>query len=146
MLLFKLQDSFDIHGRLFNSLSTIYSSSTSKIKLNGKLSSSFNVTSGVKQGDIISPILFSLYLNDLATGIKDLNLGIDINGYNCSILLYADDIVLISPDEKSLQKMLDYVRKWCTRWRMAVNSSKTQVVHFRRKNLPRTNFDFKFGD
>ena len=146
LLLYKLQDSFDIHGRLFNNLSTIYSSSVSKIKLNGKLSPSFDVTSGVKQGDIISPILFSMYLNDLATGVKGLNCGIDINGYNCSILLYADDIVLISPDEKSLQKMLDYIRKWCNKWRMGINTEKTQVVHFRRKNTPQTAFCFTFGD
>ena len=48
LLLFKLNTTFDIHGRLFNGLSTIYNSSKSKIKLNGKLSPSFDVMSGVK--------------------------------------------------------------------------------------------------
>ena len=146
LLLYKLHNTFDIHGRLFNSLSTIYSSSTSKIKLNGKLSCSFDVMSGVKQGDIISPILFSMYLNDLATGIKNLNCGIDISGFNCSILLYADDIVLVAPSEESLQKMLDFIEKWCKKWRMAINKDKTQIVHFRRANIPRTNTSFHFGD
>ena len=45
-----------------------------------------------------------MYLNDLATGIKQLNCGIDIDGLNLAILLYADDIVLMAPDEESLQK------------------------------------------
>ena len=146
LLLYKLATKFDIHGRLFNNLSNIYSSSSAQIRLNGKLTTSFDVLSGVKQGDIISPILFSMYLNDLATGIKDLNCGIDINGFICSILLYADDIVLIAPDEESLQKMLDYINQWCNKWRMAINTGKTQVVHFRTPRTPKTNFNFQFGN
>ena len=73
LLLYKLATSFDIHGRLFNNLSTIFESSSAKIRLNGLFTDSFRVSSGVKQGDIISPLLFSLYLNDLATGIKSLD-------------------------------------------------------------------------
>ena len=145
LLLYKLATTFDIHGRLFNNLSNVYSSSSAQIRLNGKLSSSFDVISGVKQGDIISPILFSMYLNDLATGIKDLNCGIDINGFICSILLYADDIVLIAPDEESLQKMLDFINQWCNKWRMGINTGKTQVIHFRPSRTPQTNFNFRFG-
>ena len=108
LLLYKLSTIFNIHGRLFSTLSTIYESSSSQIRINGLLTDHFDVTSGVKQGDIISPILFSMFLNDLATGVKDLNCGIDINGFNLSILLYADDIVLMAPDEQSLQKMLTF--------------------------------------
>ena len=63
----------------------------------------------MKQGDVMSPILFSMYMNDLATGIKDLNCGVTIDVMKVSILLYADDIVLIAPKEESLQKMLDFV-------------------------------------
>ena len=146
LLLYKLSNSFDIHGRLFNTLATIYSSSVAQIRINGMLTEPFDVTSGVKQGDIISPLLFSMYLNDLATGIKNLNCGLDINDYNLSILLYADDIVLIAPSERALQKMLSYIHKWCKKWRMAINTDKTQVVHFRRQKSARTNHNFSLGN
>ena len=111
--MYKVSTTFVVHGRLFNTLSTIYESSTAQIRLNGALSDPFNVSSGVKQGDIINPLLFSMYLNDLATGIKELNCGVEMNSLILSILLYADDIVLIAPDEKCLQKMIDYVSDWC---------------------------------
>ena len=70
----------------------------------------FNVTSCVRQGDTLSPILFSLFINELAVGFKNLNLGIYIGG-KLSILLYADDIVLMSESEENLQKILDYCHK-----------------------------------
>ena len=52
---------------------------------------------------------------------------------------------MIASSERDLQKMLSYISKWCKKWRMAINSDKTQVVHFRRKNLPRTNYSFNLG-
>ena len=145
LLLYKLSQSFGIHGRLFSVLSTIYSSSNAQIRVNGLLTESFGVASGVRQGDILSPILFSMYLNDLASGIKDLNIGIDINGTNVSILLYADDIVLIAENETSLQMMLDFISKWCSKWRMAINAGKTQIVHFRHSNKQQSAHSFQFG-
>ena len=145
LLLYKLSSSFDVHGRLFNSISTILESSSAQIRLNGLFTDPFKVTSGVKQGDIISPLLFSLYLNDLATGIKSLNCGIDIGTINLAILLYADDIALIAPDEHSLQEMISYVNDWCKKWRMAINTEKTQIVHFRSTKSPITDYNFYFG-
>ena len=102
LLLYRLSTLYDIHGRLFNTLSTIYSTSNSQLRLNGLLTDSFHVSSGVRQGDVMSPVLFSMFLNDLATGIKELNCGIKLNNLDVSILLYADDVVLAAPDETSL--------------------------------------------
>ena len=62
------------------------------------------------------------------------------------MLLYADDIVLIAPDETSLQAQLDAVYKWCRKWRMVVNQDKTQVVHFRTPRQNLTSASFSFGD
>ena len=67
------------------------------MQINDKITDWFNVDSGVRQGDSLSPTLFSLFLNDLAKEIKDLDAGIMIAGICLSILLYADDIVLIAP-------------------------------------------------
>ena len=59
--------------------------------------------------------------------------------------LYADDIVLIAPDEHKLQLMLEFVSSWCKKCRMVVNTDKTQVVHFRPARKSRTWFEFHFG-
>ena len=83
-----------------------------------------------------------MFLNDLATGIKDLNCGIEIDTGELSILQYADDIVLMAPSVKNLQKMLNFVAEWCQKWRMAINIDKTKVVHFRNKCVNRTMYKF----
>ena len=66
---------------------------------------SLNITVGVNQGDNISPTLFNLFINKLANQIKELHCGI-IGIEQVSILLYADDIVLLSDYEKGFQRML----------------------------------------
>ena len=62
------------------------------------------------------------------------------------ILLYADDIVLLAPNEKNLQIMLNYVADWCSKWKMAVNEEKTQVVHFRPPRKQQSKFTWKFNE
>ena len=49
------------------------------------------------------------------------NGGIDINGEKICALLYADDLVLVSNDEESLQSMLNTMQKWCSKWRLLIN-------------------------
>ena len=50
-----------------------------------------------------------------------------------SSLLYANDIVLLAPDEESLHVQIKVVEEWYKRWRMSLNIVKTKVVHFRKK-------------
>ena len=52
---------------------------------------------------------------------------------------------MIAPDEHSLQKMLSFVNDWCKKWRMAINTEKTQIVHFRPTRSPKTDYKFNFG-
>ena len=107
---------------------------------------SFDIPTGLRQGDNLSPTLFSIFLNDLATGIKSLNAGITIDGFNLTILLYADDIVLLAPSPEKLQKQIEFIHQWCKKWKMSVNSDKTQIVHFRPKRQPLSSFVWKFGN
>jgi len=86
--------------------------------------------------------LFAVYINDLAQRINDLQCGIKIDDIFLSILLYADDIALIAPDELKLQQMLDVVTSWCSEWKLHINASKTQIVHFRNPSVQRSNFIF----
>ena len=138
------REQYRFAGHLYNAIKCIYSKTLSCIKLNSILAEWFDVTSGVRQGDTLSPTLFNLYINDLATGIKDLHKGVDFINTQVSLLLYADDIVLIADDEQSLRDQLNYLYEWCNKWRLSINNSKIDV-HFRPNCVNRTPFEFQSG-
>ena len=87
-----------------------------------------------------------MLINDLAVGVKELHCGIDIGNVGISLLLYADDIVLLAPSEEMLQTQLNFVSDWCTKWKMSVNEEKTQVMHFKPRRYARSNFQWCYGN
>jgi len=131
-----------IDGKFLNILKNSYKSMCGIIRLNGYMTNSFNISSGVRQGDVLSPTLFGLYIDDLVHDIKQLNCGVMYDNINIDILLYADDIILLSNSPEGLQSMLNTLGNWCKKWRLVVNNSKTNVIHFRREGQNVTNFNF----
>ena len=100
---------YKINGKIYKSIQALYGKTSACVTVNNMFSGWFFTNSGVRQGDSLSPTLFALFINALAEEIKRLNKGVDIDGHNISILLYADDIVLISDNEINLQIMLDHM-------------------------------------
>ena len=74
------------------------------IQLGSLLSDWFPISTGECQGDTLSPVLFAIFINDLAAEINSSNPGIDVNGDKLSLLMYADDIVLISSNLAEAQE------------------------------------------
>lgn len=144
-LWFKLMQ-LGLHGNILNAITSLYDDVQCALKVNDLISPWFPVKNGLKQGCKISPTLFSIYINDLAKEINELQIGVNIDETCLSILLYADDIALIAPDEVSLQLMLNTVNDWCTRWRLTLNQGKTKIVHFRGPSVSRSEFKFVCGD
>ncbi len=85
---------------------------------------------GVKQGDVLSPTLFAIYINDLALEIKHAAIGVRLDDLTVGALLYSDDIVLLAESESDLQSLLNIVYSWCSKWRLKINKDKTQIMHF----------------
>ena len=131
---------------MYKAIKSFYSSCTACIRVNEYCTDWFPVNSGVRQGDNISPTLFSLYINELAKEINSLKSGVKLGALELSILLYADDMVLVSENEQDLQKMLETMHDWCSKWRLKVNTTKTNIVHFRPKRAQETKFVFKLGE
>ena len=105
----------------------------------------FNVTTGVHQGDPLSPTLLNLFINDLIVYIKSLHLGVNIGDSLCiSILLYADDIILLAQTEGDLQIILNGLNDWCNNWKLRVNLKKSNIIHFisGRRKCKKLNINF----
>jgi hypothetical protein len=136
---------YKVDGKIYKAIKSIYKETESAVRLNGKFTRWFNINFGVRQGDALSTTLFSAFINNLATEINSLDLGIDIENSKIATLFYADDIVLVAGSEGDLQRMLDCVHNWCSRWRMSINVGKTNIIHFRKKSKSLTNFQFKIG-
>ena len=81
----------------------------------------------MRQGCIISPILFNLYSEYIIAEVMEYESGIKFNGNYISNLQYADDAALMSESKKKLQKMLDKLNSSCLDYGMA-NVKKTKVM------------------
>ena len=145
LLRFRLLAS-NINGNIYKSIVNLYSRTTVRIKINNQLSKEFVIENGIFQGETLSPLLASLYLNDLVQCINCAKLGVEVSGNMISILLYADDIVLIAPTEEKLQQELDILEKWTNNWQLTCNQNKTKIVHFRSPHVSKTTYAFHLND
>ena len=135
-----------VHGKILKVIQTLYSNLQSCVRINNNFTDWFSNSSGVRQGDNLAPILFVVFINDLANDVKSVQCGIRISEQMVSLLIYADDIIFISDSPEGLQKQLDILHRWSNRWHLSVNIVKTKVIHFRKTSDPCTNFSFKLGD
>ena len=96
------------------------------------MTNSFTSDVGIHQGDVLSPNLFNIYINDLTYSFYEACDPVNIGGKSLSCLLYADDVVLLSSSEKGLQNAVHKVSKYCKQWNLSINMNKTKVVVFNR--------------
>ena len=144
LLMYRLL-SYGINGKIYKAIHSLYNKTVSCVLLNQNVTDWFSVTSGVKQGDNLSPTLLCIYINDLAETLKRLNIGIKVNGKNICVFLYADDIVLLAENEKDLQTLLNTTHEWCSKWKLNINVEKSKIMHFRQHRKQQSNFQFKYG-
>ena len=131
----------------------MYSEIKSCVSAKNDISGFFISNIGVRQGENLSPILFSIYLNDLEGFLEqNRNFGIPVECLTeelyfflkIGVLLYADDTVFLAENENDLQICLDLFNEYCRIWKLKVNHSKTKVVIFGARNTSR--FSFKLGE
>ena len=144
-LLFFVLEEIGINKEFLALMKAQYTDTESCVKLNDKITNWLRTYSGVKQDQNDWATLFAIYANSLSENVKYLQKGIKIGNVLISLLMYADDIILISEKEQDLQHLIDEVYNWCKKWRMIVNTDKTQIVQFRLKKVQKTNFKFHLG-
>ena len=146
-LLYKLS-MMGIEGNFFRCISHMYQNSSTRIKLIQKVSAAIDVTIGTEQGHPMSPELFKIFIHDLSVNLSkldELNAPL-LNGVPISHLLWADDLVLLAMDAKSLQNQLDCLHDYADTWELSVNISKTNVMVFNScSRVLKCAYGFKLG-
>ena len=99
------------------------------------MSESFNVSNGVRQGGILSPYLFNLYMDDLSGRLKEMYAGSKIANMIINHLFYADDLVLMCPLHKFLPELLPICEKYVSEHDIKSNTKKSVVLVRRSKLL-----------
>ena len=121
-----------IRCRMYKAVKSMYEVGKARVRVGGDLTEAFMCSRGLKQGDSCNPILFSLLINELANEIvlKGKH-GITPDILQILIMLFADDVVLLSNTIVGLQQQLSVLRDAAKRLHLVVNFEKSQVVIFR---------------
>lgn len=118
-----------VDSRYANLLSNIYQNATLSVKIDDNVKTKkIPVNRGVRQGDTISPKLFTLALEDIFKKLKWDHKGININGRMLNHLRYADDIVIIAATSEELQDMLIQLHQESRKVGLKMNMTKTKIM------------------
>ena len=138
-----------INGKFLAVIQSIYHNVKSNVITQEGSTIFFPCLTGVRQGENLSPLLFSLYLNDLNHYMFSNNAGGSTCEFNSEdiyiylkimLLLYADDTVLFSETERDMLHALNVFQTYCNTWRLTVNVDKTKIVIFSSGKLKQYNF------
>ena len=118
----------------------MYTNQSIRVRWGSCLTTLCDVSNGVKQGGVISPILFTIYVDELLSRLKCCPFGCHIGQTFCGALGYADDVVIMAPTVVSLDKMLDICRFFAEEYDVCFNSTKSKLLIFNQKSYPKVNF------
>lgn len=130
-----------IHNRLFVNMVTKgiplciiqclinwYSKLSACVKWFGCISTTFSLKAGVRQGGVLSPFLFNLYVDDLINMLQSKGYGCHVGNIWIGCIMYADDILLLSPSVAGLQKMLDLCVLYAADVGITFNTTKSMCM------------------
>ena len=118
-LLFKLRH-HGIAGRLLSWFQVLLTGRQQIVSINGADSTPSPITSGILQGSSSGPLLFTIFINDLACLLEESGVGVK---------LFADDLKIYSSNSSLLHRSLEIITKWCTDWQMQVAVTKCAVLN-----------------
>ena len=109
-------------------LLNMYVNHVTRVAWNGISSASFEIRNGVKQGGILSPILFCIYFDSLLCELTKAGVGCYIGDFFVGALAYADDIVLLAPSLNAMRTMLNVCDRFAIEYDVVFNADKSKCL------------------
>ena len=146
-LLFQKLQKIGVNGKFFNVLKTIYNNDNCCVRVGDKVTNTFLANQGVKQGCVLSPLLFNIFLSDLpellsSSECHPVKLA---NSQYIGGLFWADDVVLLSESNKGLSEMITKLGNYSTNNYLELNMSKTKSMVFNKTGRYHRN-TYKLGN
>ena len=120
----------DICPTIARFLAFMYHHQQCCVKWSNSKSSLFSISNGVKQGGVLSPLLFNLYIDVLLHRLAASGFGCHIGNVFYGALAYADDIVLLCPSIAALNHMLAVCEKFSDEYSIKFNATKSKLIAY----------------
>jgi hypothetical protein len=119
-----------IRGKLWRLLFESYRGMQSQVVFNGMVSEVINIRQSVRQGSVLGPWLYMMYIHDLAVTLQSSQYGCKVGQVSCGGVLQADDIVIMALTPLALQNLLLICEDYSRNWRYKYNPIKSKILVF----------------
>lgn len=126
-LMWEILEEYGVDRHLIGAISSLYSDSMSYVRILGRKSEPFRVGAGLRQGCVLSPLLFIIYMDRI--GRRSLGQErVTIGSASVSHLLFADDLAILAPSQSDLRRALERFSLECEAASMRINVAKTETL------------------
>ena len=120
---------YNISANLVRTIEQLYDKATSAVQMNSSVGEWFRTTVGVRQGCLLSPTLFNIFLERIMSdALEEHDEKVSIGGRNITNLRFADDIDTLAEEEQELEAQVESLDKTCTRYKMEISAEKTKLM------------------
>ena len=120
---------YNISANLVRTIEQLYDKATSAVQMNGSIEEWFRTTVGVRQGCLLSPTLFNIFLERIMSDALEEHDGkVSLGGRNITNLRFADDIDALAEEEQELEALVESLGKTCTRYKREISVEKTKLM------------------
>ena len=118
---------YNISANLVRTIDQLYDKATSAVQMNGSIGEWSRTTIGVRQGCLLSPTLYNIFLERIMSdALEEHDRKVSIGGRN--ITIFADDIDALAEKEQELEALVESLDKTCTRYKMELSAEKTELM------------------
>ena len=116
-------------------LLNMYCNQYARVSFNNTTSNYFSIGNGVKQGGVLSPILYCIYVDNLLKQLESSGYGCHVGSKFTGCIGYADDLVLLSPTLYGLKKMIGICENYAREHKIVFNGKKSKLMVFRKSHV-----------